>query len=149
MEIDTEARILSEDFIHFILGECSSRPPSRYAETLRRVGKEVEDRYEITLNGLVNDVRFDSEMEVETAFKESMDAMFEVGTCNWGRVVMVYVFAARLANKFDDRQNKQRVDQLISISGKYVEEKLSSWIQKQGGWVCIDFLNFFYRVNIA
>ncbi len=134
-EIGNVARVLSDDFIHYKLGRCSSRPPSREAETLRRVGKEVEERYEISLNGLVNSLRFDPEKGGEEAFNESLNAMFEEGPCNWGRIVMVYVFAARLAKYCEDHHKSEYVDDLVSISGKYVDERLTPWIQKQGGWV--------------
>ena len=134
MEIGNIARLLSDDFIHYKLGR-TSRPPSQYAETLRRVGKEVEERYEISLNGLVNSLRFDPEKGGEEAFNESLNAMFEEGPCNWGRIVMVYVFAARLAKYCEDHHKSEYVDDLVSISGKYVDEKLTPWIQKQGGWV--------------
>ncbi|XP_072038053.1 apoptosis regulator BAX-like [Amphiura filiformis] len=134
MEIGSVARILSDDFIHYKLGKCSSRPPSKEAETLRRVGKEVEERYEISLNGLVNSLRFDPENGGEEAFNESLNAMFEEGPCNWGRIVMVYVFAARLAKYCEDQHKSEYVDDLVSISGKYVDERLTPWIQKQGGW---------------
>lgn len=134
MEIGNIARLLSDDFIHYKMGTSPVKPPSRYAETLRRVGQEVEERYEISLNGLVNSLKFDPEKGGEEAFNESLNAMFEEGACNWGRVVMVYVFAARLAEYCKDNQKSEYVDDLVSISGRYVDERLTPWIQKQGGW---------------
>ena len=133
--IENVARLLAEDFIHYSLGKCCSPPPSREAETLRRVGKEVDERYQISLNGLITSLRFDTENGGEEAFNESLNSLFEEGPCNWGRIIMVYVFAARLARYCEDRHKSEYVDNLVSISGKYVAERLTHWIQQQGGWV--------------
>ena len=140
MEIGNVARLLSADFIRYKL-KNTSRPPNRYAETLRRVGNEVEKRYESSLNGLVKRLRFDPENGGEEAFNESLNAIFEEGPCNWGRVVMVYVFAAHLAKYCEDEHKPEYVNDLISITGKFVDERLTPWIQKQGGWVSIHVLH--------
>ncbi|XP_072048950.1 bcl-2-like protein 1 [Amphiura filiformis] len=133
-EIGNVARVLGDDFIRYNLGKCSAPPPSREAETLRRVGKEVDKRYEISLNGLITSLKFDPENGGEEAFVETLNSLFEKGPCNWGRIVMVYVFAARLAKYCEDHHKSEYVDNIVSISGKYVAERLTNWIQKQGGW---------------
>ena len=138
LQMDTKnmALLLSDDFIRYRLGRSSSlTPPSRETETLRRVGKEIEEKYEICLNGLVNSLKFDPEKNGKEAFTECLDSMFQEGPCNWGRIVMVYVLAARLAKHCDDRGKPECVDALVTLSGTYVDEKLTPWIEKQGGWV--------------
>lgn len=136
MEIGSVGRLLSDDFIRYKLRN-TSRPPNKYAETLRKVGTEVEKRYEISLDGLVKTIRLDPENGCEEEFRESMNAIFEDGECNWGRIVMVYVFAARLAKHLEDEHKSEYVDELISMTGDYVDVELTHWIQKQGGWVSL------------
>ncbi|XP_038074028.1 bcl-2-related protein A1-like [Patiria miniata] len=127
---------LSEDFIHFKLQSNVGRPPCKYSETLRRVGREVEERYAISLNGLVNNLQYDPKKHGagKELFSVSLNAMFEEGAVNWGRVVMVYVFAARLAKYCEENGNSEYVDEVVEVCGDYVSEKLTPWIMKQGGW---------------
>lgn len=126
---------LGNDFVNYKCGRTTSRPPSIYAETLRRVGDEIEEKYNISLNGIVNQLKYDPNTDGKKAFYASLDAMFEEGPCSWGRVVMVYVFAARLA-KYCQRENmgKACIDDLIKYSGDYVSGRLTQWIRSQGGW---------------
>lgn len=131
------ARSLAEDFVNYKVGFTNARPPSVYAETLRRVGDEIEEKYDITLSGIVNQLKYDPDTDGRQAFYASLDAMFEEGPCSWGRVVMVYVFAARLA-KYCQKHNRDDVciEDLIRYSGDYVAVHLTKWIkEQQGGWM--------------
>ncbi|XP_071489131.1 bcl-2-like protein 2 [Diadema antillarum] len=129
------ARQLGDDYIGYKVGKTKNRrPPCLHAETLRRVGDEVEERYAITLNGLVNNLEYDPEKDGEEAFTASLNAMFEEGACNWGRVVMVYVFAARLAKYCQEHGKGYHVGKLADFAGRYVATRLTPWINKQGGW---------------
>jgi len=127
---------LATDFILFKLQSNAGRPPCKYTETLRRVGREVEERYAITLNGLVNNLQYDPKKHGagKELFNVSLNAMFEEGPVNWGRVVMVYVFAARLAKYCEENGNSEYVDEVVEVCGDYVAEKLTTWIITQGGW---------------
>ncbi|XP_033634342.1 bcl-2-like protein 1 [Asterias rubens] len=127
---------LSEDFIHYKLNSNVGRPCCHFGDTLRRVGSEVEERYAITLNGLVNNLQYDPKKHGagQELFNVSLNAMFEEGSANWGRVVMVYVFAARLAKYCVENGNSEYVDEIVEVCGEYVADKLTPWIVKQGGW---------------
>ncbi|XP_022105214.1 induced myeloid leukemia cell differentiation protein Mcl-1 homolog [Acanthaster planci] len=135
-ECRTICKRLSRDFITFKLQANAGRPPCKYTETLRRVGREVEERYAISLNGLVNNLQYDPKKHGagKELFSVSLDAMFEEGAVNWGRVVMVYVFAARLAKYCEENANPEYVDEVVEVCGDYVSDKLTPWIVKQGGW---------------
>ena len=136
------ARQLGDDYIMYKVGKTNGkRPPCQHAETLRRVGDEVEERYAITLNGLVNNLNYDPEKDGEEAFTASLNAMFEEGSCNWGRVVMVYVFAAHLAKYCQEQGKGYHVRELSEFAGRYVASRLTPWINKQGGWVGTYSLN--------
>uniref|UniRef100_A0AAU7NK52 BCL2L7 n=1 Tax=Paracentrotus lividus TaxID=7656 RepID=A0AAU7NK52_PARLI len=133
------ARQLGDDYITYKVGKHNGRrPPCQHAETLRRVGDEVEERYAITLNGLVNNLEYDPDKDGEEAFTASLNAMFEEGSCNWGRVVMVYVFAARLAKYCQENGKGYHVRSLSEFAGRYVASRLTPWINKQGGWEKFD-----------
>nr|XP_054756559.1 bcl-2-like protein 1 [Lytechinus pictus] len=133
------ARQLGDDYISYKVGKHNGRrPPCQHAETLRRVGDEVEERYAITLNGLVNNLEYDPDKDGEEAFTASLNAMFEEGSCNWGRVVMVYVFAARLAKYCQENGKGYHVGRLSEFAGRYVASRLTPWINKQGGWEKFD-----------
>ncbi|KAJ8029657.1 hypothetical protein HOLleu_29103 [Holothuria leucospilota] len=70
---------LGNDFVNYKCGRTTSRPPSIYAETLRRVGDEIEEKYNISLNGIVNQLKYDPNTDGKKAFYASLDAMFEEG----------------------------------------------------------------------
>ncbi|XP_071844155.1 apoptosis regulator BAX-like [Apostichopus japonicus] len=141
-DIANEARSLGRDFVHYKVGFSNTRPTSLFAETLRRVGDEIEEKYNISLNGIINQLKYDPNKDGRRAFNASLDAMFAEGPCSWGRVVMVYVFASRLA-KYCQKQNRDSscIENLVNYSGDYVANNLTMWIKEQGGW--LDFCDKF------
>jgi len=112
----------------------------KYSKTLRSVGKKIDQRYDITLNAKANDLfsARDEDDDIRERFRRTLDVFVvddEQRNCNWGRVVMIYVFAARLAERCYLHGQHRDVDDLIEMTGSYVAENLSSWIEEQGGWV--------------
>ncbi|KAJ8049269.1 Bcl-2-related protein A1 [Holothuria leucospilota] len=130
------AHELSTDYVRYKLGLDTNTNPSFYAETLRRVGDQVEERYDLALQGLVCQFNYDPILDGERSVGVIFDAIFENEECSWGRIVMVYVFAARLA-KYCQKQGyeKDTIEQLSRFAGSYVEDHLKHWIKEQGGWV--------------
>jgi len=128
------ARNIGYDFIRYKVGLTKDNPSSLHAETLRRVGDEIEERYAISLSGIVNTLQYDPDSDGRAAFYTSLNTMFEEGPCSWGRVVMVYVFAARIAKYCHEQNRDECVEELITYTGDFVANKLAPWIQRQGGW---------------
>ncbi len=137
--IQSTARHLSSNFIWFELGSSRNPCPCEYCEILRNTGRKVNDKYDTTLNVVIND--FLSGCSNDDDFPEKFRTTLieitedDVSACTWGRVVMVYVFAARLAKRYSLQRRDDRVDELIDMTGNYVAENLSLWIEQQNGWV--------------
>ncbi|KAJ8033909.1 hypothetical protein HOLleu_24291 [Holothuria leucospilota] len=91
------ARELGEDYVRYKLGFDTDTSPSVYAETLRRAGDQVEDRYSLALQWMVSQLNYDPLLDAERSLRVIFDAICENEESSWGRIVMVYVFAARLA----------------------------------------------------
>lgn len=52
------------------------------------------------------------------------DGMFADGLINWGRVVVLYAYAARVASRYGD----------VSKCARVVDCKTRAWIESNGGW---------------
>ncbi|XP_071965226.1 apoptosis regulator BAX-like [Antedon mediterranea] len=132
-DIERIARELARDFITYKVHR-NHKVNSHYAETLRRIGDEVGSKYDISLSGIVRKLKYNPERDGSDGFTSSLNTMFEEGPVNWGRVIMVYVFGARLAQYCVENNLDDQVETLIKYTGEYVALRLSSWINKQGGW---------------
>lgn len=117
------------------------KPPNKYCKTMRRTVRELSNRHDIAFKGMVNKLKI-SETNAFPTFVSVVDEIFEDGKINWGRIVAVYTFAARLSQHCKDSCPDS--DERISLyAGKYVASKLGRWILDNGGWVRIKLL--FYR----
>ncbi|XP_033108761.1 apoptosis regulator BAX-like [Anneissia japonica] len=132
-DVERMARELARDFITYKVGG-NYKLSSEYAETLRRIGDEVDSKYDISLSGIVRKLKYSPERDGSDGFTSSLNTMFEEGPVNWGRVIMVYVFGARLAKYCVENNLGDQVETLIKYTGEYVAIRLSGWINKQGGW---------------
>jgi hypothetical protein len=79
-------------------------------------------------NPFRSDLRFKiTETNAFPTFVSVVDEIFEDGQINWGRIVAVYTFAARLAQHC--KESCPDCDERISLyAGKYVANKLGRWI---------------------
>jgi len=132
--IMSTAKLLADDFISYKTSSCTTKPSCTYAETLRRVGDEIDDKYCISLKGITERLQFTPEKDGYEAYRACLDSMFDEGQVNWGRIATVYVFSARLAKHCQDRDLVEYVEVVKDYTAQYVRSKLSKWIQKQGGW---------------
>ena len=132
--IMSTAKYLADDFISYKTKSCVTKPSSTHAETLRRVGDEIDEKYCISLKGITERLQFTPEKDGYDAYRACLDSMFDEGQVNWGRIATVYVFSARLAKHCQERDLVEYVDVVKEYTAQYVRSKLSKWIQKQGGW---------------
>lgn len=125
---------LADDIVHFQGCEDTNRPlPCRYASTLRRTVQEISTRHEILFSAMVNKLDIYS-MDVGHTFKDIADEIFKDKCYNWGRIVSLYAFAARLAKHFVHHNQRNRVSDIANHVGLYIGQNLSPWIEEQGGW---------------
>lgn len=127
------ARALSADIVNYVCGN-NKKMPNRYARTLRRTVDELTQRHCILFNGMVNKLNLDEETGYRT-FTNIIDEMFSDKHYNWGRIVAVYAFAARLAKYCVDENMNDYCPQIATYLGDYVAENLAEWIAEHGGWV--------------
>lgn len=125
---------LACDYVYFNkLGKEAYRANTKVAATLRRIGREVERRHEALLKNMCNklDIRTST---AEITFRTVADEIFSTGI-NWGRIVVLYCFAAEVA-VFCSRNDIDIVDDVVRWLSEYVSERtLTEWIRKSGGWV--------------
>jgi hypothetical protein len=111
------------------------KPSNKYCKTMRRTVRELSNRHDIAFKGMVNKLKI-TETNAFPTFVSVVDEIFEDGQINWGRIVAVYTFAARLAQHC--KESCPDCDERISLyAGKYVANKLGRWILDNGGWVSI------------
>ncbi|XP_070542506.1 apoptosis regulator BAX-like [Ptychodera flava] len=132
--IMSTAKLLADDYISYKTKSCATKPLCTHAETLRRVGDEIDEKYSITLKGITERLQFSPEKDGYEGYRACLDSMFDEGQVNWGRIATVYVFSARLAKHCQDRDLIEYVDVVKEYTAQYVRAKLSKWIQAQGGW---------------
>ncbi|XP_060601226.1 bcl-2-like protein 1 [Ruditapes philippinarum] len=138
-----QAEIIATDVVVNFGLDCEKKCPDRFCKTMRKTVQEVSDRHDIALKSMVNKLNLDDSNMFAT-FVNVADEIFEDGQINWGRVIVVYAFAARLNAYF--RQGNPTYEEKISLYvGKYVGNKLGRWILDNGGWDA--FADFFSDEN--
>ncbi|KAJ7369914.1 hypothetical protein OS493_035487 [Desmophyllum pertusum] len=124
---------LACDYIYFNkLGKEAYRANTKVAATLRKIGREVETRHEALLKNMCNklDIRAST---AEITFRTVADEIFSTGI-NWGRIVVLYCFAAEVAG-FCSRNEIDIVEDVVRWLSEYVSERtITEWIRKAGGW---------------
>ena len=145
-QVRRDAEFMAKDVVVNFggIGRSPNRAPNRYCKTLRRTVKELSDRHDLVFKGMVNRLRPDESSAFPT-FVIVADEIFDDGQVNWGRIVAVYAFAARLAKYYidtnsciesDTKKLSHYQEKIALFVGKYVANKLGQWILDHGGWVC-------------
>ncbi|KAI8777381.1 bcl-2-related protein A1-like [Biomphalaria glabrata] len=146
-QVRRDAEFMAEDVVLNFVEESPKKAPNRYCKTLRRTVKELSDRHDLVFKGMVNRLKLDENNAFQT-FVIVADEIFEDGHVNWGRIVAVYTFAARVAKYYSDTVSKCEIDKVSDpmvktksqqkkialFVGKYVANKLGKWILDHGGW---------------
>lgn len=127
------ARELACDYIYYNkLGKEAYKSKTNAAATLRRIGREIETRHEMVLKNMCDklDIRTST---AENTFRTVADEIFVSGI-NWGRIVVLYCFAAEVA-VFCSQHEIDIVEDVVTWLSEYVSERtLAEWIKKSGGW---------------
>lgn len=130
-QVRREAEIIADDVILNFGKEDQKKATNKFCKAMRRTVKELSSRHEIAFKGMVNKLNLNSTNPFHT-FVNVADEIFDDGQINWGRIVAVYAFAARLAAKGTGESDFPK--KISLFVGKYVANKLGKWILDNGGW---------------
>ncbi|KAJ8020523.1 Bcl-2-related protein A1 [Holothuria leucospilota] len=129
------AYLLGIDFMNYKIGLTSATNPSQ-SKLAERVGDTIDENYNDMLNEAVMQLNINSEIVTRKTIHTIFDAMFKDGVYNWGRIVVLYVFTARLAKFYHEKKsNKAFIKILSTYVGDYIARDCAFWIENQGGWV--------------
>lgn len=128
-----DAEVVADDVVLYFNRESEKKPKNRYCKTMRRTVRELSDRHDILFQSMINRLQVD-DTTLFVTFACVADEIFEDGQINWGRVVAVYTFAARLADSFIEDQKPEAAKKIATYTGRYVGKKLGKWIIDNGGW---------------
>ena len=131
--IGEEAKSLAHDIVSYHTGKVSP-PPNQTAAILRRLTDELEDRHSAVLSNMCNRLNVVSG-SAQSKFVQVADEVFRDGV-NWGRIVAIFAFGAKLAQYCMRNGLQEDVDEIILWVGNYISS-LSAWIHSQGGWVSL------------
>lgn len=129
--VSEEARNLAHDLVSYRIGK-GTPPPTRAAAILRRLSDELEDRHSVVLSSMCNRLNVVNG-SAQTKFVQVADEVFRDGV-NWGRIVAIFAFGAKLAQYCMGNGLQQDIDEIIAWVGNYIST-LSPWICAHGGWV--------------
>lgn len=133
-QVRREAEVIADDVILNFGKEDKKKAPNKFCKTMRRTVKELSSRHDIAFKGMVNKLNLNSSNPFQT-FVNVADEIFDDGQINWGRIVAVYAFAARLAARGAEKNDFPK--KISLFVGKYVANKLGKWILDNGGWVSV------------
>ena len=131
--IGEEAQSLAHDLVSYRIGKLSP-PPNQTAAILRRLTDDLEDRHSAVLSNMCNRLNVVSG-SAQSKFVQVADEVFRDGV-NWGRIVAIFAFGAKLAQYCIRNGLQEDVDEIILWVGNYISS-LSPWIHSQGGWVSL------------
>ena len=126
-----EAHLLARDLVTYRIGKASS-PVTGTASTMRRISDELEEKHTTLLNNMCNQLN-SQHGSTHTKFVQVADEVFHDGV-NWGRIVAVFTFGAKLAEHYERIGAQENVEEVIEWIGSYISS-LSDWIHNHGGWV--------------
>uniref|UniRef100_A0A8D0KNJ6 Bcl-2 Bcl-2 homology region 1-3 domain-containing protein n=1 Tax=Salvator merianae TaxID=96440 RepID=A0A8D0KNJ6_SALMN len=136
------------DYLQHRLGRGAAPPPSRPAETLRRVADELESRERPFFRSACSSAGALPEEPGEAAALLSRVAaqMEAEGGLNWGRVVALVVFAGNLAAALAERGargDEETPGALAEALAAYLAGEKREWLEAHGGWD--GFYHFFNK----
>lgn len=133
--LNQQAHFLAKDIVSYRTGN-GRVSTNLTAQNMRRLSDELEQCHQVLLSNMCNTLNMTSDT-AHQKFVQVADEVFRDGV-NWGRIVALCTFGGRLA-QFCARNGMQRsVRDVEQWLGDYISG-LSTWIQKQGGWVSVPF----------
>ncbi|KAG8145018.1 putative Bcl-2 related anti-apoptotic protein [Naja naja] len=130
-----ETAQLLGDYVQHRLGGAALPPPSRTAETLRRVADELESRERLFFRNACSAAALPEPGEAAALLGRVATQMEAEGGLNWGRVVALVVFAGNLAAALAERGAPDHSGALVEALAAYLAEERRDWLEAHGGWV--------------
>ncbi|XP_042201031.1 apoptosis regulator BAX-like [Callorhinchus milii] len=98
------------------------------SDSLRRIGDLLSNDTK-----LQQGIAHMSDCSKETFFKVA-EEVFSDGVVNWGRVVMLFIFACILVLKALTQSIPNIIQTVISWTMEFMQRYVLQWIQNHGGW---------------
>jgi len=131
-----EGKIAKEVASQFISRKVGRNGKSALREEvviLLRLAREIEKDYGFTFNNMCNKLDVNSE-NAYFHFSTIADEILVNGEENWGRIIILHAFAAKLAEKCKQSNNEPMIENIINWLSCLIAKK-SSWIRETGkGW---------------
>lgn len=115
----------------------ASSSPCAEMEAVKTALQESADEFEMLFRRAFSDLSSQLDITPDTAyhsFKSVMDEVFRDGV-NWGRIVGLFAFGGVLCVECVEKDMSELVSRIADWMTMYLDERLSPWIQSQGGWV--------------
>ncbi|XP_070809574.1 bcl-2-like protein 10 [Pituophis catenifer annectens] len=138
-----ETAQLLGDYVQHRVGGAALPPPSRTAETLRRVADELESRERLFFRNACSAAALPDPDEAAALLGRVATQMEAEGGLNWGRVVALVVFAGNLAAALAERGAPDHSGALVEALAAYLAEERRDWLEEHGGWD--GFYHFFNK----
>ncbi|XP_042330983.1 bcl-2-like protein 10 [Sceloporus undulatus] len=136
------SRLLADYLQHRLGATPLPPPPSRAAETLRRVGAELESRERAFFRSAAL-----PEPGQAAALVSRVAAQMEAeGGLNWGRVVALVAFAGSLAAALAEERGapgREESEEVAEALAAYLAGEKRAWMEEHGGWD--GFYHFFNK----
>jgi hypothetical protein len=118
---------------------------------LRNCVVEVLDKHAILLTSCAKRLARTPESTSE-AFVGVSNELFLNGCVTWNRIIVLYALAGRLALYYQENNMHKLAESIPQYMTHCIAEKMSSFVQKNGGWVRIRFsykLHAWFRTECA
>ena len=121
--------VIARDVIKYLGLGKNHRPVNKYCAIMRRTVKEILGRYRELFGSITHHLHLTNNYNAMITFTTICDEIFYDNMICWGRVVAVYALGVDIVKCLPN------CDKGMEIAiGKYVADKLSPWIDKNGGW---------------
>lgn len=121
---------LAKDLIRWKIGK-GNLLNCKTASLLRKLSTQIEGKHEALFKNMCN--RLDlNERNVSAICGQIADEIIG-NDINWGRIVVLYTFGAKVAEHFHEN-GTDLSEEISKWIGNYMASK-SDWICKAGGWV--------------
>jgi len=126
------AKDIAKEYIYIKVGKQLKNSPRKETEIVLRLSEEIENKHDMLLKSMCNRLNINAENAYKT-FCEISEEIFK-DDINWGRIVVLYTFAGKLAAYCMNNKMESMVDKVIQWLGNVVGRK-QLWIKEKGnGW---------------
>lgn len=116
--------------------ENENQRPTSPMRTMRLLGQQFEEAYNNAFEDMTRNISV-SGPEAHEAFVSICSVLFENGI-QWGRIVGLIVFAAKLSFKAMEANVPNQVENIVLWTTNHLNSPpFLTWINQHGGWVSV------------